>query len=538
MKKSLRYLIITATCFLAGLPLAAQSLYNNFRDMSSKIEILGQQYPALCSVRSLVKTAGGKDIWVLTIGTGNKDSKPAIAVLGGIEGNHLLGSELALGFAASLLKESPATEIKALLDKVTFYVFPNVSPDATEQFFAALKYERMINAGSTDDDRDFVFDEDPYEDLNKDGYITLLRVNDPSGTYTESSEDKRIMVKADLSSGESGSYIIISEGVDNDKDGNFNEDGAGGVNFNRNFTYNYEEFGENAGIHAVSEPETKAVADFLFDKFNIYTVFAFGPQDNLGQPMKSSDRTNSDRRISSIMKTDETINKLVSDKYHEITGIKGAPVSDNPAGNFMEWAYYHYGRYSFSTPGWWFPMEKGRNSEVSFLKYAEKSNLGDVFVPWTEVSDPDFPGKRAEVGGIKPFLMNNPPADSLDNLISRNYKFIKTIATMHPELEFLDIKTENAGDNIFRLSLKLHNKGIFATCAEIGDFNTWTRIMRISVEPSPGQDLLSGRKVQRAGRLEGGQSVEYSWLVFGKGPVKVTAGALNTGTVTARIDLK
>ena len=46
----------------------------------------------------------------------------------------------------------------------------------------------------------------------------------------------------------------------------------------------------NAGLHPVSEPETKAVADFLFDRFNIYAVFTFGPQDNLGQPLKSSER--------------------------------------------------------------------------------------------------------------------------------------------------------------------------------------------------------------------------------------------------------
>ena len=59
-----------------------------------------------------------------------------------------------------------------------------------------------------------------------------------------------------------------------------------------------------------------------------------------------------DRRITSILKTDETINKLVSDKYHEITGLKGAPVAKTTPGNFMEWAYFHYGRYSFSTPGW------------------------------------------------------------------------------------------------------------------------------------------------------------------------------------------
>ena len=223
-----------------------------------------------------------------------------------------------------------------------------------------------------------------------------------------------------------------------------------------------------------------------------------------------------DRRITSIMKTDETINKLVSDKYHEITGAKGAPVTNTAPGNFMDWAYYHYGRYSFSTPAWWFPVEKGKNAEAAFLKFAEKNKINDVFVPWTEIKHPDFPGKKTEVGGIKPFAMINPPADTLGNLISKNYKFITAIAAMHPELEFLDIKTENAGENIFRISLKLHNKGIFATCAEAGRNNMWTRIMRISLEPGTGQSILSGEKVQRVDRLEGDATAEFSWLINGK----------------------
>ncbi len=520
------------------LRLPAQAQYSNFKTMSQKIDLLSHEYPLLCSVKSLAKTAGGKEIRVITIGTGEKDNKPGIALFGGVEGNHLLGTELALGFAGSLLQESYAPEIKKLLGKITFYVFPDVSPDATEQYFAEIKYERTVNGRSTDDDRDFIFDEDPAEDLNKDGFITLIRIKDPSGKYTESKEDKRIMVPADLSEGETGSYLVYSEGIDNDHDGSFNEDGAGGVNFNRNFTFNYEEFGLNAGLYPVSEPETKAVADFLYARFNIYAVFTFGPQDNLGKPMKSSDQPEKDDRITSILKTDEIINKVVSDKYHEITVVNGAPVTETTSGNFMEWAYFHYGRYSFGTPAWWFPVEKGKNSSAAFLKYAEMNKKNDVFIPWREIKHPDFPGKTAETGGIKPFVMINPPADSLSLLIARNYKFITEIAAMHPELEFLDLKSENAGENIFRISLKLHNKGIFATCAGIGENNIWTRIMRITVEPANGQTILSGKKVQQVERLEGNQSAEFSWLISGKGSLKITAGALNTGSVSAEVELR
>jgi len=237
------------------------------------------------------------------------------------------------------------------------------------------------------------------------------------------------------------------------------------------------------------------------------------------------------------MKSDEIINKLVSDRYHEITGAKGAPLPKSFSGDFMDWAYFHYGRYSFSTPAWWFPAEKGKSEEVAFLKFADKNKISNVFIPWSSTDHPDFPGKKTEIGGIRPFVMINPPADTLGDLIAKNYRFITSVASMHPELEFLDIKTENAGQNIFRISLKLHNKGIFSTCAEIGRNNMWTRVMRISLEAQNGQSLLSGQKVLRINSLDGDQSADFTWLVNGKGPVKITAGALNTGIINTTIDL-
>lgn len=501
MKIYLRSAFICLTSFALIFSATGQYQYSDCKSMLQKIDIMGKKYPSLCSVKSLCKTAGGNEVVVLTIGTGDKDNKPGIAVVGGTGGSHLLGKELALGFASSLLKESSTPDIRNLLEKVTFYVFPDVSPDATGQYFSDVKFERNVNARSVDDDRDFTSEEDPFEDLNKDGLITLIRVSDPAGTFIESEEDKRVMVPADPAKGQKGGFFVYTEGTDNDKDGSFNEDGPGGVNFNRNLTFNYEEFGANAGLHPVSEPETKAVLDFLFDRFNVYTVFAFGPQDNLGQPMKASERPASvqpaqqqisqmplqglpqgqmtgqmrmmmgERRFTAILKSDEMINKLVSDKYHEIAGVKGAPVARAEPGNFMDWAYFHYGRYSFSTPAWWYPVERDKNGDVAFLKYAAENKIEDVFVPWTEIKHPDFPGKKTEVGGIKPFVTINPPADKLEELIAKNYKFIVAIAEMHPELEFIDLKVENLGDNIFRLSLKVLNTGIFATCAEAGEVN-------------------------------------------------------------------
>lgn len=528
MLKFIPVFILAGLCIISQ----AQKGYTDHPTLSGRIEALSKANPSVCTVKSLVKTSGGKDIWLITLGTGERDNKPGIAVFGGVEGHYLLGREIATGLAESLV-----TVHKDLLSKVTFYIFPDVSPDATAQYFAPVRYERTVNSRPVDDDRDFSTGEDPFEDLDKDGYISHVRVYDPSGRFAADPDDDRIIVEADISKGLTGGFRYFTEGIDNDDDGRFNEDGEGGVNFNRNFTFDYEEFGPNAGLHPVSEPEVKAVADFLYDRFNIYAVLSFGPQDNLGQPMKTG-QPGQDRRITSIMQSDETVNKLISDKYHEITGLKGSPVAVKTPGNLMEWAYFHYGRYSFSTPGWWFPVEKGKNPEVEFLKYAEKNKMDDVFIPWKEISHPGFPGKKAEAGGIKPFALVNPPADSVNKITERHVEFITAVAAMHPELEFSGISFENIGDDIYRLEISIRNKGVFATMAQVGEANSWTRIMRLSVEPAKGQEILSGRKVQRITRLEGGRSAEFSWLIKGKGPVKITAGAVNTGIISSNADLR
>jgi len=161
-----------------------------------------------------------------------------------------------------------------------------------------------------------------------------------------------------------------------------------------------------------------------------------------------------------------------------------------------------------------------------------------VFVPWTVIEHPDFPGKKTEVGGIRPFLMINPPPGKIEELVASNYKFIVAVAAMHPELELTDIETENKGEKIYRVSLKVHNKGLFATCTEAGQNNIFTRIMRLSIETDKGLTILSGQKVQRIPRLEGNKTAEYSWLLMGKGNAKVTAGAVNTGFTSTTIVIK
>ena len=59
-------------------------------------------------------------------------------------------------------------------------------------------------------------------------------------------------------------------------------------------------------------------------------------------------------------------------------------------------------------------LKKGKNAEAAFLKFAEKKKILKMSLyPGKKSIILIFPDKKTEVGGIKPFVMINPPADTL-----------------------------------------------------------------------------------------------------------------------------
>ncbi|MBK7650050.1 MAG: hypothetical protein IPJ20_03840 [Flammeovirgaceae bacterium] len=292
----------------------ASAQYQTQAQLAQKLKGLETSSSGSAKLQSITKTASGKDIWLMEIGSGDRAAHPAIAVVGGVEGSHLFSQELAVGFIEKLLG-SKTDSIKNLLSTTTFYVFPNMSPDASEQYFATLKYERSGNASATDDDRDGKINEDGFEDLNGDGLITMIRVEDPTGKWKTHPADARIMTQANAEKGERGNYLLYTEGIDNDKDGSFNEDGEGGIHFNKSLSFDFPYFTPGAGEHPVSELENRALLDLLYDKPNVFSVVTFGPANNLSESWKYERSKTTMRVITGILENDAKVNKFVSDLY-------------------------------------------------------------------------------------------------------------------------------------------------------------------------------------------------------------------------------
>jgi hypothetical protein len=199
--------VLIAFLAISAGPAGAQEFtkYRNYAEMTSAIQGLAGTYKSLARVSSIGRTLGGRDIWVLEIanpaGAPVKD-RPALLVAGGFEGDHLVGGELALYTAAHLLKSYPADpEVKDRLDNAVVYVIPRVNPDGAEAMFAPVKTGRRTNARPFDDDNDGRVDEDGPEDLNKDGFITVMRVKAAGGEYMIDPAEPRLMKRADPKKG-------------------------------------------------------------------------------------------------------------------------------------------------------------------------------------------------------------------------------------------------------------------------------------------------------------------------------------------------
>ena len=538
-KKQILALISGLLFCFTSLQISAQSDYSNYSKFSQRLKTLQSQNASNSKLKELTTTIGGHKIWALTLSKGNAQNKPAIAIVSGVDGKHLLGPEMAINIAENILKNHAD-----VLEKTTFYIFPNMSPNATENYFSSLKHYKNGNAKSTDDDRDGEFNEDPFDDLNKDGLITMMRIEDVTGDYIKLKEDERILVKADKNKGEIGKYKLLSEGIDNDKDGLFNEDGKGGILFNKNFSYNYPYFKPGAGEHAISEKENRALLNFLYEQWNLFAIITLGPENNLSTPLKYNASGAKKRVVTSILKQDAALNNFLSDKYNTITGTKNAPVSKGKGGDFFEWSYFHFGKLALATPGWWVPKVKdsakksAKNKYLNYLNWAKKENISNAFVDWKTVNHPDFPNQKVEVGGISPYKMINPPFKLVADISKKHTDFIIELAKMQPNITLQNVTSEAVGNGITRISVDVHNSGLLPTHTEMGKKSRWLRKIKVAVKHSKNQQILSGKEITLVNSIDGDNSQKFSWLIKGKGNIKIEAGTSHTGSDSATIKLK
>jgi Zinc carboxypeptidase len=532
--------------------------YANHEGVSAQVKELDAS--DLVAASSLGKSVGRRDVWLLTVGIGQTEDKPAIAIVGNVQGSHLAGGEIALRMAKWLAEKGKTDEAtRKLLAEQTFYFVPRPDPDGCEKCWAKPLRQRVGNDRPTDDDRDFAFGEDPPDDLNGDGIITMMRVEDETGEYFSHPDDPRVLIQADAKKNEKGKYRLLVEGKDDDGDEKLNEDAGDGVPFNHNFTFGYKPFQPGSGANAVSEPECRAVADFLYSRPNVAVLFCFSPEDNLFHPWKPDANLEKARIRTRVLGSDASLLEYIAGEYRKIHGGSDPPGPPDPSGSFSQWGYFHYGRWSLAARGWWAPKmeppmeakpegevkkpsgEKRGESDIHLLRWFAQEKL-DGFVDWKPVEHPGFPGKKVEVGGFKPFYSLNPPAKELDGLADKHLQFVATLSEWLPKLALIDAKAEALGNGVYRITVTAINRGFLPTMPEMGQVNGESYPLQIALTLPQGAELLQGNPRTKLPRLDGsGGKAEKSWLLkFGEEKPKqleIQAWAPAVGRATVKIDL-
>ncbi len=542
--------LLFASAFLAPIH-AAEPM--NHEELHERLKGIAKKNKKLSQLNALTQSASKHEVWILELGIEDDEERarrPAMLVVAGIEGNDLAGGEITTSWAESLIDQYETNqEIKSLLDTTTIYVIPRMNPDAAENVFAKPRVETAANDKPFDDDHDGLVDEDPADDLNGDGVISWMRIEDREGEYIPDPGEPRLMIKADPAKGEKGSWRYLPEGRDDDGDEVWNEDGIGGVNFNRNFPYNYAYFAADAGLHPVSETETRALADFIVSHPNIGIVFTFGEtehllktpeagKDDAANPVES--RTTTGRRVrqtkpaTGIASDDLPYYRELGDAFRKSLGIEKELKGSIAAGSFSDWMYFHRGRFSIGTRAWSplmqiemdkkaegekkkdeaakpdseKPSEEKKSEEKkpedkkddkrneddrAILKWLTEHN-SDAFVAWREFQHPDFKDTKVEIGGFAPYALSLPPQDLLEKLTARDSDFLTTVALRLPRIGIRKVEIERLGKSVFELKIQVENTGGLPTVLAHGETTSEVNPTRLVVDLEDKAFLSGARR--------------------------------------------
>lgn len=444
---------------------ASWNKYYTYKGVVDLCTKLAKTYPDLVTMESIGKSSQGRDIYTLTIS--NKKNldpglKPGYWIDGNIHSIELQGTEMALYTAWYLCEMFDENEfIKTLLAEKTFYITPTINPDGREYFTSATVPPRS-GLAPRDSDRDGLVDEDGSDDLNGDGEISQMRRKNPDGNMKVDPKDPRKMIRVGV--GEKGEYEMLgSEGIDNDGDGQINEDGPGGPDYNRDWGFNWEPnyIQSGADKYPFSFSENQAIRDYVLKHRNIAGSQSFhnsggmilkGPSVEGGgaEAMSREDEA----ALTTIGRTGERM----------LPGYKLLRIWDGLYtvwGGELDWMTGAMGFYTYSNELWTSYLMFYDSTYSDQYEFDRLLLFEDAFIPWQKATHPVY--GEVEIGGFKKSYGRLHPGFLLETDAHRNAAFCIYNAYQLPKIEITNIKVKNLEGGLKEVTASVENKRILST---------------------------------------------------------------------------
>jgi hypothetical protein len=536
--------------------------YHKFPEVMAMMRKWAADYPDLVELVNQGPSLCGRDIVQMTITnkkTGRDTDKPAMWIDGGRHSGEVTASESVLYLMWHLLTNyGKDPEITKLLDDRVMYIKPMPNPDGSEMYRTTAQTNRST-VRPYDDDNDRLVDEDPGEDLDNDGYIRQMRkyVGEKKGNATIDPKDptKRLMRPTGQNQGD---WMTYSEGIDNDGDGRYNEDGVGGLDLHRNYPENWRPMREatnrgytqgGAGEYPLSEPETRYNFMFLITHPNVGAVNTMDTAAwmHLRPPSTSKSEESMIPKDLALYKHFDAVGKSkthykdAGDVYYDyarrdpnpITGELGEPTP--LFGHSPDFGYFYYGAIWYGDELWNGGRIKdydnsGRIEPWETLKWSDEIGYG--FQTWTKYLHPQL--GEVEIGGFNPkWFSQNPPPKVLKEWIANEAMFNMELFKALPQVRITDAKVKALGKDRYQISASFVNESFLPTALEMAKRVKIVRPDTAMLEwpNDSGVTLAKGvRANQDLGWLESKQTKNATWDVSipaGK-PVDVTVTISST----------
>jgi len=473
--------------------------YYTAEGLGALAQKLADAHPDRVKVSSIGKSYEGRDLWCLTVtdfNTGQEMEKPGFYIDGNIHSNEIQGAEFGM-YTAWYLAESFGNNefITDLLKERVFYIVPTINPDARNAYMKGENNANTPRSGMMpiDDDRDGLFDEDGYDDLNGDGEITLMRRKSDYGRFRTNASNPNRMERVETD--ELGEYEYLGyEGIDNDGDGEINEDRVGGYyDPNRNWGWGWEPEYIQGGAHKYpfSVPENRAVKDFVMAHPNIAGAQSYHNSGGmlLRGPGAEADQGAYTRRDIQVYDALGELGEKLIPGYRYLVVYKDLY---SAYGGELDWFHGGRGIFTFSNELFtsFMLFSKSRPDADERDLFSRRLLFEDDFIPWEEYDHPTY--GKIEIGGTRKNWSRADPGFLLESDAHRNMAFTIYHAYHMPKLVIEEVEEKDLGNGYKEITVTVGNQRMIPTHSDHDVKNKITRPDYIRIE---GAEVVAGMRV-------------------------------------------